>query len=217
MAVDPSLVPDKVSLRDFGAAGAVGENKYSINLYLKRRGDSNIKNNTDLVNKSNFHNDPNFPDRKKQREAIETPTELNMAERMLRRFSFQQLMLQCMAELNIDALVYPTTNLPPAKLGAPDEPSLNGRGDSWNLFGQHGFPAITVPAGFTTTVYDRVRDLSGGTTHLVGPTPAKLPVGVDFAARPFDEALLLRIASAYETASKHRIPPASFGPIRTSN
>ena len=50
-----------------------------------------------------------------------------MSERMLRRFSVQQMILQCMAEQKLDALVYPTTNLPPTKLGAPRGPPINGR------------------------------------------------------------------------------------------
>jgi amidase len=93
---------------------------------------------------------------------------------------------------------------------------LNGRGGgtSWNLLGQQGFPTITVPAGFTTEVYDRVRDPSTPDgTRLVGPTPARLPVGVDFLARPFGEPLLLKIASAYEGATHHREPPPAFGPV----
>jgi hypothetical protein len=31
--------------------------------------------------------------------------------------------------------------------------------------------------------------------------------------RPFSEATLFRIASAYEAATKHRIPPPDFGPV----
>ena len=46
------------------------------------------------------------------------------------------------------------------------------------------------------------------------PTPDwKLPVGVDFIARPFGETLLFRIAAAYEAATKHRRPPDAFGPL----
>jgi Asp-tRNA(Asn)/Glu-tRNA(Gln) amidotransferase A subunit family amidase len=40
-----------------------------------------------------------------------------------------------------------------------------------------------------------------------------LPVGIDFVAPPFDEPTLLRIASAYEAATKHRRPPRNFGPL----
>src|SRR5439155_10189331 len=48
---------------------------------------------------------------------------------------------------------------------------------------------------------------------LVGPVAARLPVGVDFIALPFGEPLLFRIASAYETATRHRRPPPDFGPV----
>jgi len=68
-----------------------------------------------------------------------------------------------------------------------------------------------VPAGFTKNVWDRVAD--GGGTRLVGPVAAALPVGVDFIARPFDEPLLFRIASAYEAATRHRRPPPEFGAV----
>ena len=73
---------------------------------------------------------------------------------------------------------------------------------------------MTVPAGFTTEVYDRERHLTDpDSTVLVGPVAAELPVGIDFLARPFGEPTLFRIASAYEASTKHRIPPPDFGPI----
>ena len=36
----------------------------------------------------------------------------------------------------------------------------------------------------------------------------------EFLARPFDEALLFEIASAYEAGTKHRRPPSGFGPLK---
>ena len=50
-----------------------------------------------------------------------------------------------------------------------------------------GFPAITVPAGFTTD---------------------GLPVGLEFMARAFAEPTLFRLACAYEQGTHHRRSPA---------
>ena len=108
--------------------------------------------------------------------------------------------------------VSPTATIPPPKLNGPREPNVNGRSPiGWSLLGQQGFPVMSVPAGFTTEVWDRVRDGAG--TRLVGPIPARLPVGVDFVGRPFDEPMLFRIASAYEAATRHRTPPPGFGAL----
>lgn len=56
--------------------------------------------------------------------------------------------------------------------------------------------------------------LAPGGTRLVGPTPARLPVNIDFLGRPFAEPTLLAIAAAYEAASPHREAPPGFGPPR---
>jgi amidase len=181
--------------------------------YLRERGDANIKTGTDLISKATFYDDPNFPDRKQLRQAAERATVLDTSTRLQTRFALQNVLLQCMQEQRLDALVSPMSTVPPRKLTAPREPNANGRSPiGWSLIGQQGFPAITVPAGFTTEIWDRQRDGNGGTT-LVGPIKANLPVGVDFIARPFDEAMLFRIASAFEAATRHRKPPSDFGPL----
>jgi len=211
---DPSRVPQELSLRTLngGGFGAAGEGKYMLNRYLRERGDANIKSNADLIAKARFYDDSNFPDRKQAREQAERATVLDTAIRLQGRFALQTILLQCMQEQRLDALVSPMSTVPPRKLTSPREPPSNGRTPiGWSLIGQQGFPVITVPAGFTTNVWDRVADR--GDTRLVGPVRAALPVGVDFIARPFDEPLLLRIASAYEAATKHRKPPADFGAI----
>ena len=184
-----------------------------INRYLLDRHDANIKTNADLIAKARFYEDPNFPDRKQARQATERATRLDTSARLQTRFALQTLFLQCMEEQQLDALVSPTSTVPPRKLTEPREPNANGRPPiGWSLIGQQGFPAITVPAGFTKEVWDRVRDGNGG-TRLVGPVGAELPVGVDFIARPFGEAMLFRIASAFEVATRHRRPPPEFGPV----
>ena len=134
------------------------------------------------------------------------------SQRLELRNGLQTLLLQCMQEQKVDAWFSPMSTVPPRKLLSPREPNSNGRNPiGWFMFGQQGFPVIDVPAGFTTNVWDRERD--GQNTRLVGPVPAKLPVGVDLIAAPFNEMLLIRIASAYEAATHHRRPPSEFGPV----
>ncbi len=219
MFFDSSLVPAGPTIRSMGPASNSGQSKYMLSRYLKERGDANIKTIGDLINKSNFYRDvrpeAGFVDRKAALEDINRSATLDMANIFQDRFAYQQVVLQCMAEQNLDALVSPAGNIPAYILGAPIEPPLDGRTTSvWGLLGQQGIPTLSVPAGFTTHVFDRSRDTAApGGSRLVGPVPAKLPVGIMFFGRPFSEPTLFRIASAYEAATKHRIPPPDFGPV----
>lgn len=219
MFFDPSLVPAGSTIRNIASASNAGLSKYMLSRYLRERGDANIKSINDLIDKSNFYQDirpeAGFVDRKAALEELNSSLSLDMANVFQDRFAYQQVVLQCMAQENLDALVSPAGNIPAYILGAPTEPPLAGRTNSvWGLLGQHGIPTLSVPAGFTTHVFDRVRDAAApGGTRLIGPTPAKLPVGIMFLGRPFSEPTLIRIASAYEAATKHRIPPPEFGPV----
>jgi Asp-tRNA(Asn)/Glu-tRNA(Gln) amidotransferase A subunit family amidase len=214
MHADPARVPGALTLRTLGGGfGDSGEDKYQMNRYLRERGDANIKTNADLIAKGTFYDDPNFPNRRAAREQAERATTYDTASRMHTRFALQTLLVNCMANQRLDALVAPMSTVPPRKLLAPREPNSNGRSPiGWSMIGQQGLPVIDVPAGFTTSVWDRER--VGTETRLVGPVAAKLPVGVDFIGRPFSEPLLFRIAGAYEAATKNRRPPEEFGPIQ---
>ncbi len=101
----------------------------------------------------------------------------------------------------------------------PGEPSLKTDLDTFrsaggsfavNLSPVSGFPAIVVPAGFTRVIYDRVPDASDPNgSRLEGPKPDQVPVAMEFLGRPFDEALLFEIASAYEAGTT--APPGAEG------
>ena len=80
---------------------------------------------------------------------------------------------------------------------------------------------MLIPAGYVTTVYDPVFKLNADGTRYVSapshlpttfPRPG-LPFSLVFRAEPGKEDVLLKIASAYEAASKRRIPPPNFGPL----
>jgi amidase len=240
--IDPAKAVGKLTLRDIGGnqGGATannGEGKFAFEVYLRERGDANIKTLTDLYTRANFYTDPNYENRHANLESMDKVMALDTAARMQRRFAVQQIILQAYADMKLDAVVYPTSNIPPAKLGSPAEPSINGRSSVWSFLGQQGFPVVTVPAGFTTKVYDREHDPKappppagwarpgggGGAgpnpsgyvepTILVGPTSAKLPVGMDIVGRPFGEPTILKIAAAFEKATHYRTPPPDFGPV----
>jgi len=202
-----------VSLLTLNTVAVVGEDRYQMNRYLSERDDANIGSNADLIARARFYNDPNFPNRRQARESAERQTMYDPSQRLELRAGLQTLLLQCMQEQKVDVWFSPMSTVPPRKLTNPREPAVAGRtAIGWSVIGQQGFPAITVPAGFTTEVWDRERDGQNGTT-LVGPVAAQLPVGVDLIAAPFNEALLVRIAAAYEAATRHRRPPPEFGPV----
>ena len=142
---------------------------------------------------------------------------LDNANRWLTRFAVQQIVLQAMEDMKLDAMITPTGNIPPYVLGQPLEPTLNSRTPSiWSFLGTQGFPELGMPSGWTTQVWDRVRDASapGGTRFKDQPTRAKLPLSVMLFGRPFSEPTLFKIAAAYESATHHREAPVDFGPVK---
>lgn len=214
MFFDPTLVPKnssgQPSIRNLGSQpGDTGGSRYNWNVYLAERGDPEIRTLTDLYTKANFWSDPAMPNRRASLESADTARALATGAAQQTRFTLQTVVFQCFAELDLDAVVYPTGNVPPAILTAPQEPTVNDRSSGlWTYVNSRGFPALTVPAGFTTIVYDR--DTAG---NLLPAKPAKLPVGIDFLGLPFQEAKLFEIGAAYEAATRHRIQPPGFGPL----
>jgi Asp-tRNA(Asn)/Glu-tRNA(Gln) amidotransferase A subunit family amidase len=106
--------------------------------------------------------------------------------------------LKTMADERLDAIVYMTFDAPPTPIAAdvltnPRPVDGYGRGDNRGLSPSIGFPALTVPAGFTSD---------------------SLPAGLEFLGRPFSEAALLAYGFAYEQRTKHRRAPGTVPPLR---
>ena len=80
---------------------------------------------------------------------------------------------------------------------------------------------MLIPAGYVTTVYDPTFALSADCnsySYVPSDKPTTipepgLPFSLVFRAEPGREDILLKIASAYEAASKRRISPPAFGPL----
>jgi len=102
-------------------------------------------------------------------------------------------LLKVLADLQLDALIYATYDAPPAVIPADALTNARavdgyGRGDNRGLSPSLGWPALTVPMGFS---------------------PEGLPAGLEFLGRPWSEGKLLGYAYAYEQATRHRRPPTT--------
>lgn len=143
-------------------------------------------------------------------------------ERIMLRELLRRVDMMVILENRLDALVRLHTPLPPAIIGGASQPGLllNSRPESQS--GPNaGLTEVLVPAGYVRTTYDPVFELSEDGTRFVPapndqattiPEPG-LPFSLVFRAEPGREDTLLKIASAYEAASKRRVPPPDFGPL----
>jgi Asp-tRNA(Asn)/Glu-tRNA(Gln) amidotransferase A subunit family amidase len=128
-----------------------------------------------------------------------------------------------MLENDIDAFVNPEVTLPPYKVGGPTEPTVDNRG-THSCCGAFtallGAPEIDVPAGYNSIVYepefvlseDKTRYVSvSGTQQTMLPKP--MPISLMVWGGPGSEPAVITVASAYEAATGHRVPPPDFGPL----
>jgi amidase len=122
-----------------------------------------------------------------------TTTEHGYLQLLLAKEELRREIFGRMADQRLDAVAYATFDYAPLRIAADaltrSDVDLTGPGNNRRLSPVIGFPAITVPAGFT----------SDG-----------LPVGLELMARPFAEHLLFRLAYAYEQGTHHRKPPSSM-------
>jgi amidase len=144
-------------------------------------------------------------------------------ERIMLRELLRRVDMMVLLENRLDVLVRLHTPLPPAKIGGAHDP-IGGRNNLRleSFYGPNaGLTEVLIPAGYVTTVYDPIFALSLDDARYVPvpsdtPTalpPPGLPFSLVFRAEPGKEDVVLRIASAYEAASKRRIPPPAFGPL----
>lgn len=107
--------------------------------------------------------------------------------------------LKAMADSKLDAVAYATFDQQPTLIAEdvltnPRPRDGYGRGDNRGLSPTTGFPALTVPAGFTTD---------------------SLPVGLELLGRPFSETLLLGLGYSFEQGTHYRRPPRTTPALET--
>jgi len=189
--IDPVAVDELDALRR-AQGGGCNQFKYDLNRYLAGLGDKAPMHSLDDIIKSRrFH--PSIQQRLESSQAADdVPGESpGCRSRDEFREKLRAAVVKLMNDRQLDALIYPTWSNPPRLIGDLNTPG----GDNNQLFAPStGFPAITVPMGYT---------------H--GDT---LPAGLQFFGRAWSEAALLKLAYAYEQATHHRRPPPAAPPLR---
>jgi len=181
--IDPATIDGFDALRR--GQGGCNQFKYDLNRYLAGLGDKAPMHSLDDIIKSRrFH--PSIQARLESGQATDDTPDASPGckARDAFRERLRAAVNALMDTLELDALIYPTWSNPPRLIGDLNTPG----GDNNQLFSPStGFPAITVPMGYTH-----------GT----------LPAGLQFLGRAWSESTLIRLAYAYEQATHHRRPPA---------
>jgi amidase len=161
-----------------------------LNEYLKSLGaNAPVKSIEDIFVSGNFHTSIGNVLKDNQRSRSD---QVAYKERILKRFEVQQKVMKIFADYKLEALVYPHQRRLVVPVGQ-NQVERNGV-----LGAITGFPAITVPAGFSSPTIS---------------APIGVPVGVEFLGRPWSEPTLLRVAYSFEKSTNFRRPPVSVPPL----
>lgn len=213
--------------------------RFHIHQYLGRRADDwaalgfeeTLKDFAALNDRSKFWGDDQRAAFRNWEEVVDMRNRFDqrqgVSERIMLREVLRRADMMVIYENKLDALVRLHTPFPPAKIGGARQPRTISSRDSardQNLLPESfdgpngGLTEALVPAGYVTTVYDPVFELLPDGSRWVpkaadAPTqiPAPgLPFSLVFRAEPGNEDVLLKVASAYEAASRRRVPPPAF-------
>lgn len=192
--VEPVTIPDVIDRLNRAYDGNLFETEPAINDYLAQRANAPVKTLRDILLSGKV-----VPSRARvlMNSVGKSPDDTGYVQVQRIAENTRQVVLTLMADYRLDALVYATFDHQPVLI-APDvmtKPLIDDDrlGNNRQLSPILGFPAMTVPAGFTAD---------------------GIPVGIEFMARPFAEATLFRLGYAYEQGTHYRRAPASTPALR---
>jgi amidase len=169
------------------------EYKFVLNNYLKAQPNPPVHSLAELIATGNYHK-PSLEKFLASAEAQQNGlNEPDYKDRRVKLDDLRVRLANAMAKNNLVALAYPHQKRLPVMIGEMNQAERNGI-----LASITGFPAITVPAGFSTPT---------------GNAPIGVPVGIEFLGPPFSEPQLLQITYGFEQATHARKPPQSTPPL----
>jgi Asp-tRNA(Asn)/Glu-tRNA(Gln) amidotransferase A subunit family amidase len=222
LAEGAATLSDKLNLRSINEFPSSASFSFHMAQYLRRRDDERVKDWMSL-NANSKHFEEERQVAMKNWEGKLNIVSDGMTQHMKMRDVMRMVIFKVMYQNHIDAFVNPTITIPPAKNGYASQPAVNDRPlGRFPTSANVGFPEITVPAGFNNIVYEpefALNDAKDDYITVANDTrqsllESPLPFGISFWGGPGDEPTVLKIASIYEQATKHRAPPPAFGPVK---
>ncbi|HTE14589.1 MAG TPA: amidase family protein, partial [Burkholderiales bacterium] len=143
-------------------------------------------------------------------------------ERIMLRELLRRVDMMVIHENRLDALVRLHTVFPPGIIGGAHQPGYPGNTRPETYYGPNaGLSEVLIPAGYVNIACDPVFKLSAdgkryenvASDKLTTLAAPGLPFSLVFRAEPGREDVILKVASAYEAASKRRVSPPAFGPL----
>jgi hypothetical protein len=223
LAMGKAPLSDKLTLRRLTENLDNSKSPFTVNKYLMERGDTRVYNWETFVANSSFQDDAHRAgsiNAINQQDLRGRPGQISYLKMQK---ALRLIVLKVMYENDVDAFVNPEVALPHFKLGGPSEPGVDNR-DTNSCCGTFtallGGPEIDVPAGYNQIVYEPQYQLSEDKTRYISVTgtersllPVPMPISMMIWSGPGEDATILKIASAYESATHHRVPPPDFGPL----
>jgi Asp-tRNA(Asn)/Glu-tRNA(Gln) amidotransferase A subunit family amidase len=213
---------EQLNLRSISSSPGSANFSFHLAQYLLRRGDERVKDWASLNANAKYHSERRTVAMKNWENKLDLVSE-GMTQNIKMREAMRLVIVKVMRQNNLDVLVNPTSTIPPVKIGYATQPTINSRPSGrFPTSSNVGIPEITVPAGFNRIVYEPEFVLNASKDNYVTTAnntdksllENSLPVGISFWAGPGDEPALLKVAAAYEAATKHRVPPSAFGPLQ---
>ncbi len=189
---------------------------FDIDRYLAARKDATIETFGDWVSHARFRDDASRAGAENWL-ALTDHLAPGKAERLARSYIGRLALARVMAENGISAFVHPENTVPTPKIQGPNvgEVSLDGITPFFQI------PRVVVPAGINDIVVEPQYALNGAKTDYIATIapntprtrlPHPMPIAITFFASQGDEPTLIKIGTAYESATHHRTPPPAFGP-----
>jgi Asp-tRNA(Asn)/Glu-tRNA(Gln) amidotransferase A subunit family amidase len=220
LATGRALLSDKLNIRTVTSAPRT--NSFSLHLaaYLLERGDERVRDWVSLNANAKYYTEERTIAMGHWADTLDIRSE-GITQRVKMRDVMRAVVQKVMRQNNLDVLVNPTTTVPAARIGHAGQPAVNNRpAGRFPTSADLGIPEITVPAGFSQIINEpayRLNDAGDDYQNtandtLPGTSRAPMPFGLSFWAGVGEEPLLIRVASTYEAATRHRRPPPAFGP-----